>query len=140
MPNVIHYLDNWNATDDTGVSRPKYLAGEFYPESEETVRHVAQGIAESIDVTDVDADTAAARAAKAMAKAATAMAVAYQAQVLAGAAAAAAQMDIPKDVDVPDSGEPISTPAPADQADATLSDPAAAPAAESAEPTTNQAE
>lgn len=80
---VIRYLATWF---DAGA--PRFHAGEFYPVTEESQRHVLQGIAEEVDASD-DAPKAQERADKAEAKADDAAAAAEKARAAAEAATAA---------------------------------------------------
>jgi hypothetical protein len=49
---MIRFLANFYAVGGTGDSQVKYAQGETYPADDETLRQVAAGIAEEIDVPD----------------------------------------------------------------------------------------
>lgn len=60
MP-MIRYTLSWFETDCTGNSRAKFEAGKLYPVTDESLSHVAQGVAEQVDAPDADvADAVAA--------------------------------------------------------------------------------
>lgn len=87
---VVRYLQTWFHVGAAGHSEAKFEAGKFYSKSEETLRHVAHGIAELFEAPD-DADKAAAAAEAAKAKADKAAEVAQNAAQAASAAAAVAE-------------------------------------------------
>lgn len=80
---LIRYIASW-----FDVGAEKYAAGGYYPVTDETKQHVAQGVAEVVDAPE-DADKAEAVADKAEAKLADAEASAAAAREAAEAAAAA---------------------------------------------------
>jgi hypothetical protein len=92
---VAHYLQSFHAVGLTGFSEVKFEAGKAYPLTEESERHIGQGIAEARDVdedpakADAVASAAEAKAEKAEAGAESARARADEARALADAAAAA---------------------------------------------------
>jgi small subunit ribosomal protein S16 len=88
---VIRYLLTWFEVGTSGQSEAKYVAGTCYPVTEETSRHVLQGVAEEVDAPD-DVEKAEAAADKAEAKADAATATAESARDAAEVAAAAAQI------------------------------------------------
>jgi hypothetical protein len=92
---LIRYIASWFHVGASGASEAKYEAGKFYAQSEETLRHVAHGIAELVDAPD-DADKAAAAAESAEAKAAKATEAAEAARAAADAATAAAAQVAPE--------------------------------------------
>ena len=92
MATVIRFNTTFYETNTGGESRPKFLAGEYYPVTEETTRHALHGIAEVVDAPD-DADKAVATADKLQDKAAAAVGNAHDAQVDADAALAAKAID-----------------------------------------------
>ncbi|HNB43175.1 MAG TPA: hypothetical protein PLL72_03170 [Burkholderiaceae bacterium] len=49
---MARYLQSYFDVDGSGNSRPKYEAGQDYPVTEETTRHVALRYAEEVDVPD----------------------------------------------------------------------------------------
>ena len=75
----------------SGTSLPKYVAGAFYPVTDETRAHVGQGIAEEVEVPK-DATQAETAAQKAEAAAARAQALAEQARDAADAAVEAKRL------------------------------------------------
>lgn len=59
--NRILFFQTFFATDGSGNSRPQFEAGKHYPADDaEAVRCIARGIAEAVDVPEVEAEEAAA--------------------------------------------------------------------------------
>ena len=88
---VIHYLASWYHTVYDGSSVAKYEAGKCYPVTDESLTHVAQGIAEEVDAPD-DVEAAQAAADKAQVKVEKAVDAALDAEVAARAAEAAQEI------------------------------------------------
>lgn len=86
---VIRYLATWF---DAGA--PLFQGGKFYPVTDESTRHVAQGIAEEVDAAD-DVLKAQEKADKAEARADDAAVAAQSARAAAEAAEAAAELAKP---------------------------------------------
>lgn len=86
MDKVVRYKETYF---DSGA--PKFVAGQYYPVTEESTRHVAGGLAEVIEV-DLGVEAAQRAADKARAAADRAAAAAAVAKDLAEAAAAAQQL------------------------------------------------
>lgn len=93
---VIRYTKTYHEVDVTGSSHPKFEAGQCYPITDETQRHVIHGIAEEIDAPE-DVEKAEAAAESAEAKAEKAAATADAARAAADAAAAADAMTAPQE-------------------------------------------
>ncbi len=89
MPKVIRYTKTYHEVGIGGQSAPKYVAGQCYPVTDETERHVTHGIAEEVDAP-ADPDKADAAVAKAEARAAEAAGQADAARAAAEASKAAA--------------------------------------------------
>ena len=91
---LIRYLLDFFSTGADGSSSVKFAAGEHYPVTEETAKHVEHGIAEEVDAPE-DATKAVAVAEKAEAKADDAQAAADAARASADAAQAAESLTAP---------------------------------------------
>lgn len=102
---LVQYRDTWFAVDSGGTSRPKYEAGEYYLPDDETLRHVEQGHADTVDAS-ADFVAAAAFADKATTAAARAVAKAREANAAADAAEAATRLGA-----APAAALPVQTPA-----------------------------
>lgn len=85
---LVKYTLTWFHVVGSGASVPLYEAGKLYPVTDETRRHVGQGIAELVEAPD-DLTKAESAAKRAEALAAKAAAAAEEARALADAAAAA---------------------------------------------------
>jgi hypothetical protein len=86
------YVANWWDTDLGGSARVKFASGKVYAVTEETTRHVAQGHAEEVEVSE-DVDTAAKKADRARAAADRAVAAAEEARMAAEDAAEAQRIE-----------------------------------------------
>jgi len=91
---LIRYLLDYFSTGTDGSSGIKFAAGQHYPVTEETARHVEHGIAEAVEAPE-DATKAVAVAEKAEAKADDAQAAAEAARAAADAAQAAESLTAP---------------------------------------------
>lgn len=49
---VIRYIASWFEVGPSGVSEARYKAGQCYPVTEETQRHVVTGAAEEIEASE----------------------------------------------------------------------------------------
>lgn len=85
---VIRYSATWFEVGLSSQSEAKFVAGEFYPVTDESKSHIAQGIAEEIDAPE-DAEKADEKADKLAAKATDAADAADAAKAAAEAASAA---------------------------------------------------